>query len=207
MGPQVYGYRMSSFAYQDWIGARRARIDELFSAHTTVGGSRPGRRWQTEQLNWSLTFRLAGEFQGFTRELHDQAVDCCANSLAGTNPTLANVARTSMSSNRQLDRGNASPSALGNDFSRFGLLLWPALKTADRRADKWNSELETLNVARNAIAHDDQRNFLQLGNAGKFPITLTIVRTWRRALDSLAATMDDVVGDYLGTLLGGPRPW
>jgi hypothetical protein len=115
--------------------------------------------------------------------------------------------RNNMSRDRQLDRGNASPAALGNDFSRLGLLLWPALKTADRRADRWNRELETLNVARNAIAHDDQQNFFKLTNAGKFPITLTIVRTWRQALDSLTITMDDVVGAYLGTLLRGPRPW
>jgi hypothetical protein len=198
---------MSSSAYQDWIGARRAKIDQLFSAHALIGGSRPGRRWQTEQLNWSITFRLAGEFQGFARELHSQAVDFMENSIASTNPALAKVVSNEVLSNRQLDRGNANPGAIGSDFSRIGLLLWPSLATADRRANRWNSELETLNLARNAIAHDDQDEFFKLGQAGKLPITLTVVRTWRRALDSLATTMDDVVGDYLSTLLGVPRPW
>lgn len=198
---------MSSSAYQEWIGARRGRIDELLSAHTSVGGVGRGRRWRTEQLNWALTLRLAGEFQGFARELHDQAVECCVNSIANVNPVLAGVIRINMSYGRQLDKGNAQPSALGSDFSRIGLVLWPALETTNKRAKKWNAELESLNLARNAIAHDDQDKFFKLKSAGKFPITLVTVKTWRQALDSLATTMDDVVGDYLGNLLRGPRPW
>ena len=200
---------MPSSAYNDWVGARRDRFNELLAAHARVGGSGPGRRWRTQQLNWSLTFRLAGEFQGFARELHDQSVECCINSIFSINPDLADVARINMQHNRQLDRGNAQPSALGSDFGRLGLLLWPTLRrvNGNPKSDKWNTELNSLNIARNAIAHDDQAKFLELENLGKMPITLTTVKTWRRSLDSLAAAMDDVVGDYLGTLLGGPRPW
>lgn len=113
-----------------------------------------------------------------------------------------------MSRDRQLDRGNANPGALGNDFSRLGLLLWPALTTASNgKSTRWNRELDSLNLARNAIAHDDQDKFLELRNRGKFPITLATVKSWRRALDLLAITMDDVVADFLGSIIGGPRPW
>jgi hypothetical protein len=198
---------MPSSAYEQWTGDRRRKIDELFSAHATVGGSGRGRRWRTEQLNWSMTLRLAGEFQGFARELHNEAVECCVNYIAKINPEFANVTRTNMIINRQLDRGNAQPGAIGSDYSRIGIVLWPALETANKKAKTWNKELESLNIARNAIAHDDQKEFLRLKDVGKLPIKKATVENWRKSLDSLATTMDDVVGDYLGTFLRGPRPW
>jgi hypothetical protein len=120
---------------------------------------------------------------------------------------LQTILRSGLSRGRKLDRGNAQPGALGSDFATLGLVLWPALKAADSRASKWQSELETLNIARNAIAHDDQDEFNKLRHAGKTSINLSTVRTWRRALDGLATTMDDVVGDYLSTFAGGQRPW
>ncbi|MER0428395.1 hypothetical protein [Streptomyces microflavus] len=89
---------------------------------------------------------------------------------------------------------------------RLGLGIWPALKASSARAGKWNSELESLNTARNAIAHDDQSLFQKLPQS-KYPITLTTVKTWRSALNGLAREMDVVVGDYLATLVGGKRPW
>ncbi|MFF3090661.1 hypothetical protein [Streptomyces nojiriensis] len=156
-------------------------------------------------MNWSITLRLAGEFQGFSRDLHDEASDILCDPI--TSPTLQAILRSGLSRGRKLDRGNAQPSALGSDFASLGLGLWPALKTADKRAGKWQDELETLNTARNAIAHDDQSEFLKLKKKGKLPITLTTVRTWQRAVDGLAVTMDDVVGDYLGEFAGGNRPW
>ena len=47
--------------------------------------SDPARRKATEQLNWALALRLAGEFQGFARDLHDEATIA----LAGTAVTPA----------------------------------------------------------------------------------------------------------------------
>lgn len=199
---------MSSSAYQEWAGSRRSRIDQLLSAHATVGGSGPGRRWRTEQLNWAITMRLAGEFQGYARELHDLAIDCYVKQIDIVNPALGSIVRIDMSRGRLLDRGNARPGSLGTDFSRLGLLLWPALDAASNgRSNKWSKELDSLNLARNAIAHDDQANFLKLKTLRKYPITLTTVKAWRRSLDALATTMDDVVSVYLGSIMGGPRPW
>jgi hypothetical protein len=66
--------------------------------------------------------------------------------------------------------------------------------------------LAALNEARNAIAHADDNKLLALRGRG-YPITLTTVRRWKTSLDGLVRTMDDVVGAYLGRLLGTGSPW
>jgi len=129
------------------------------------------------------------------------------HSIAQSNPALANVVQLDMTRHRNLDKGNASPGALGTDFARLGIMIWPALGRVSARAGTWNKHLEALNVARNAVAHSDNGGFLRLQNLGYQSINLGVVRKWRRSLDSLATAMDDVVGDYLVLLLGGPRPW
>jgi hypothetical protein len=197
---------MSSVALASWKADRRQRLDELLAAHQTVGGVGPGRRWRTRELNWALTLRLAGEFQGFARELHDLAVDHFVDSVSAGNVQLGKVLEQRTRTNRKLDRGNAQPGSLGSDFALLGLTLWPALERADPRAPDWNVSLERLNTARNAIAHVDQDALDQLALAGH-AVTLTAVRAWQRDLDRLAATMDDVVSAYLDGLLGGGRPW
>jgi hypothetical protein len=195
-----------STAYLAWFGHRQARIDQLLAAHRTIGGPGPGRRWRTEQLNWALTLRLAGEFQGFARELHDVAVDHLVTVVAGGNPGLANVLRGGMTARRHLDRGNATPPTLREDYRRLGLQLWPDLQAASPRAPTWNRNLTALNEARNAIAHADESRLLALRAQG-YPMTLTTVRQWKRNLDGLVRAMDDVVGVYLGSLLGTGSPW
>lgn len=197
---------MPSMALASWRTDRQQRLDELIAAHQTVGGVGPGRRWRTRELNWALTLRLAGEFQGFARHLHDLAVDHFVGKVSGGNPRLAIVLEKRLKTNRQLDRGNAQPGSLGSDFALLELTLWPALQQADARASGWNESLERLNTARNAIAHVDQPTLDQLRRDGH-PVTLAAVRGWRRDLDRLATTMDDVVSDYLDRLLGMGRPW
>ena len=197
---------MPSPALTTWRGDRQQRLDELLNAHQTVGGAGPGRRWRTRELNWSLTLRLAGEFQGFARDLHDQAVDHFADVVSAGNSGLAKVLRERTTTNRQLDRGNAQPGSLGSDFALLGLTLWPALEQKDGRAQSWNASLERLNKARNAIAHVDG-DALELLRREGHPVTLAAVRAWRRDLNLLAATMDDVVSAYLDQLLGSGRPW
>ncbi|MEO3855607.1 hypothetical protein [Acrocarpospora sp. B8E8] len=151
--------------------------------------------------------RLAAEFQGFTRDLHNLAVDICASEIANTNPALANVIQLEMTRNRNLDKGNANPGSLGADFGRLGLLLWPALEKVNSRAQTWNKHLEALNVARNAIAHSDPGGLARLQQLGYPTVTLGVAKKWRVSLDALATAMDDVVADYLARLIGGQRPW
>lgn len=38
------------------------------------------------EFNWALTLQLAGEFQGFARDLHDLAVDHFATAVSGATP-------------------------------------------------------------------------------------------------------------------------
>jgi hypothetical protein len=196
-----------SAAYETWTTDRARRIDDLLAAHTALGGNGPGRRWRTESVNWSLILRLAAEFQGFARDLHNQAVECCVHPIARSNPSLANVVQLDMTRYRNLDKGNANPGGLGADFARLGIVLWPALERTSYRASTWNKHLDALNTARNAAAHSDNSGFLRLQKLGYQSINLSVVRRWRRSLDSLATAMDEVVGDYLALLLGGPRPW
>jgi hypothetical protein len=152
--------------------------------------------------------RLAAEFQGFARDLHDLAIDCYVRQIDTVNPTLGNIIRIDMTRGRQLDRGNAQSGSLGSDFSRLGLLFWDTLDAAsNNQSKKWRKDLDSLNLARNAIAHDDQGNFFDLRAIGKFPITLRTITAWLRPLDALAITMDDVVSIYLGSIIKGPRPW
>jgi len=195
-----------SDAYRVWSTGRQARIDELLAAHAAVEGIGPGRRWRTSQLNWALTLRVAGEFQGFARDLHTLAVDHFVASVAGSNTTLANVLRVRLTGNRQLDRGNAQPGSLGADFGLLGMKLWDLLEAADPWTVQRRVNLEKLNEARNAVAHANEAERAKIAQAG-YPMQLPTIRRWRRTLDGLARTMDDVVSDYLDGLLGAGKPW
>jgi hypothetical protein len=64
---------MTSVALNAWRSTRAGRLDRLRSAHTAIGGSGRGRRWVTEELNHALVLRLAAEFQGFARDLHEES--------------------------------------------------------------------------------------------------------------------------------------
>jgi hypothetical protein len=157
-------------------------------------------------VNWALTLRLAGEFQGYARDLHDLAVEHFIVTVAQNNPLLTRVIRNRMTQGRWLDKGNAHSKSLEGDFGRLGMELWPALKVAHRRAGAWENDLNALNQARNAIAHAEVGKLVKLKQDG-YPITLMTIRRWKGSLDGLVQTMDDVVSDYLDRLLGTGRPW
>jgi hypothetical protein len=197
---------VSSSALNVWASTRAERLDRLRAAHVAVSGSGPGRRWQTEELNHSLVLRLASEFQGFARELHDETVSAVVTQVAPRSPQVQLALQIPYTSGRRLDRGNADPGALGSDFGLFGLQLWPELdRRYLKRAPEWNRKLEALNKARNGLAHDDALRLAQVRAAG-WPLTLGSVDKWRRALDGLTAAMDDVVAVHVGRLFGA-RPW
>lgn len=197
---------MSSAAYAAWTGARAHRLDQLITAHIAVGGSGPGRRWETEQLNWALTLMLAGEFQGFCRDLHDEAVDFLVN-IVSLSPAVESVLRSQLTRDRKLDRGNARPETLREDFLRFGFDLRAAINAAQRvRGPRCWAGLSKLNSARNAIAHANHAALVSLQQEG-YPINKRTILRWRGQLDALAQKMDDVVAAALDVLLGAGRPW
>lgn len=202
----MYCLGVPSAAYTEWSGQRQARIAELLAAHATIGGSGRGRRWRTSQLNWALTLRIAGEFQGYARDLHTLAVAHLVDSLARSNTALSNALQIQFTTNRAVDHKNATPSSLGSDFGRLGFDFWPTMRVASSQAARWQASLEALNKARNAIAHANEDDLGRLARDG-YPIRLSTIRRWQRDLDQLAVTMDDVVADQLDRLLKTGRPW
>lgn len=199
---------MPSGAYVQWTVLRRKHITELFDVHATVGGSGSGRRWRTQQINWAITLRIAAEFQGFSRSLHDEVVDAFAQAAAPLNMPLQSTLRALLTAGRALDRGNAHPGSLGADFGRFGMQLWPSLGAyGDGRSTAWRDTLEALNRSRNAIAHANEAEIAALANDGWTLSQLDTVRRFHRATDSLASAMDTVTSNHIERMFGGGRPW
>src|SRR5688572_2674942 len=119
---------MVSAALSEWRSARDTRLNNLLGAHVAVGGSAAGRRGATEALNHALVLRLASEFQGFCRDLHDEAVRLLVETLAPGDLKLQEILARPYLAARKLDRGNAEPGGLGHDFGLLGMTMWPDLK-------------------------------------------------------------------------------
>lgn len=197
---------MPSAALMEWQTARSARLDELLAAHASMGGGRAGRRWRTQQINWSLTLRLAGEFQGFSRHLHDLTIEELANGIQS--PHLGNIFAVMCTQNRELDRGNAHPGNINKDFLRLGLDLTAAIKQlSPNKGPTWIRSLNKLNETRNAIAHSNDSAISQLATQGYNPDLILTWRSWRRNCEGLAIAMDQVTSSYISAILNGPRPW
>lgn len=200
-----YDRRVASIALGEWKTERQRRLAQAwFFAATARGGV--GQNWRLDQAHSLLVVRLTAEFQGFARDLHDEASDYMSTAVARGNAPLETTLRTRFTTGRKVDVGNPNPGALGTDFGYLGLVLWSALQTHDARASDWNNALDQLMAARNAIAHSDEAKLAGL-KANGFKINKTQLKKSEQALDRLATAMDRVVGAYLGRLLGGAPPW
>lgn len=197
---------MTSPALDAWQSRRSRHLDNLVTAHAALSGPGRGRRWRTESVNWSLTLRLAGEFQGFARDLHDNCIDALMPITA--NQAVNDIVRNNFTKKRQLDVGNAYSKNLYEDFFRLGVALWDAL---DQRypAEKsmWAKTVDDLNSARNAVAHSDEAKLAAVKARGFNPGAITSFRKTRKSLNGLAVAMDDVLADYIATVLNTTRPW
>jgi hypothetical protein len=197
---------MTSVALQTWRTQRLGHIDELLATHRLVRGVWPGRWRRTAAINAALVLRLAAEFQGFARDLHDEACEAFAERAASANPVVKRVAVLRLQEGRDLDRGNAHPGSLGRDFGRFGFDVWQALHQRDRRTHRHNRSLEQLNAARNALAHSDGAKLAVL-RANGCHVILNTFRRWHGDLDALAGNLDAEVGAWLGQAFGRQSPW
>src|SRR5437016_13743938 len=99
---------MPSTSFRQWRTVRASGLDEIARAHTAVGGTAPGRRYTTQQINRAYAMLLASQFQGFCRDLHSECVDHILGVLAPP-AALRNLVRAEFTRNRQADRGNAQP--------------------------------------------------------------------------------------------------
>ena len=193
--------RTQSSALVRWQSDRCAALDSLEEVHGKVTGRRRGRQYATEHLNLALFVSLAGEFQGFCRQLHDEAAVALSDSLGTPSDPRVLIFRNALIRGRKLDQGNAQPGSLGTDFQILGMGLWSDIHGAyPRLGSKWNDTLTRLNKVRNAIAH---RNDAQLAAARQEqPLNLATFRKWRRSLNGAAAGFDNVVGAYLKDTAG-----
>ena len=191
---------MSSKAYQEWIETRSKALDEMAQAHTAVGGIQRGRRYATQQINQSYAVLIAAQFQGFCRDLHSECVDSLVvNLVPASTHSLMTIEFTW---NRQLDHGNAKPSSLRFDFGRLGIDVWPRVDAHAPTNARLRSELESLNLWRNAIVHQD----LDPAKLGGTTLRLSRVKKWRRACTKLARSLDEVMRQHL-KFLTGVSPW
>lgn len=189
-----------------WQNERCAVLDSLEAIHEQVTGKRRGRQTATEHLNLALFVRLAAEFQGFCRDLHDDAAICIADSLADDYGARIPVLLGALVRNRKLDVGNAGPGNIGNDFAVLGMSLWPDVNARYRAwGPKWNQVLERLNDVRNAIAHSNNAKLAEVKRHQ--PLTLATFRRWRGSLNSAATGFDKVVAAYLSYLTGKSAVW
>lgn len=187
---------MSSAAYTTWTGQGMMALSQVPAAHAAVGGTGPGRRTATQQLNHAYAVLLMAQFQGFSRDLHTEAMG--ALTAAVQPPRLASVILAAMSTSRALDRGNASAGNIGSDFSRLGFDVWPAVYQHDSRNIARREKLDTLAPWRNAMSHHD---FTHAELAGR-NLSLDVVESWLSACRGLAFSLDIVVGNHVGTLTG-----
>jgi hypothetical protein len=219
---------VSSAALIAWQGERKDRIDDLFDLHARVGGTGPGRRRRLEELNHAVILKLAAEFQGFARDLHQVASEKVAAQLSGQNADVERVLLRSLTLNRKLDGANANAGNLGEDFRRLGVTLWASLKE-DRsgavrpKAFVAHMRLEALNMLRNAIVHSNATVDLQhaiglleglwrSGGGAKVASARIYVRknevqAIRVSLDYLAKEMDRLVAEQIAVLLVVEVPW
>ena len=189
-----------SNALRIWRTDRAAELDEVESAHAAVGGSGPGRRFATLQINYAYATLLSAQFQGFCRDLH---TECVEHVVSAVPASLAKLTRQNLMHGRKLDRGNPNAGNLGSDFGRVLQTpkgFWEDVRASAARAVSWQVRLDEMNLWRNAIAHHD---FVPVGRSN---LSLAQVRRWRTGCDRLARTFDRVAFRRL-TDLTGRKPW
>jgi hypothetical protein len=113
------GATMPSAALQEWSTVRAALLDEVEHAHRSVGGTGPGRRYATQQINQAYAMLLSSHFQAFSRDLHTECVNFLVAPVLSLD--LRVMYRRSLVFNRKLDRGNPNPGNIGSDFNRLQL--------------------------------------------------------------------------------------
>ncbi len=185
---------MPSPAFTAWSTSSAASLSQL-QAHRAAGGT-PGL-----QLHYAYVLLLCVHFQAYCRGLHTDATQLLVERI---DPGIAAMVDANLTFARQLDRGNAQPSALGADFSRLGLEFWAVVEAMDARNAARQRKLKELNDWRNAIAHHD----IERHRADLHPhaVTIAACNRWHSALNGLADCFDRVLTAHLTTLLGS-RPW
>ena len=191
---------MASKAYRRWFKTQAAALDQMENAHASVGGRGRGRRYATDQINQAYAVLLASQFQGFCRDLHSESASYLIDILEP--PSMRPIVRAEFTRERKLDRGNANPGSLGQDYGRLGIDFWVEVNKLSPRNSARNQALEMLNSWRNAIAHQD----FDPAKLGSSNLGLAQVRRWRAACERLARAFDRVMRIHIRSVTG-KTPW
>ena len=191
---------MPSQSLEYWLKVRLRALDEIERAHRSMGGTGPGRRHATQQINLAYAVLLSAQFQGFCRDLHDEGADLLIQLT--TPASLWETFKDALVWNRKLDAGNPNPGNIGSDFNRFKVKFWVEVRTVDARNKSRFERLEDLNRWRNAIAHQD----FDPRVLGPGQLRLETVQEWRSACEGLAISFDRVMRLPLREMTGTP-PW
>ncbi len=201
---------MASRALQKWSGERKQELDQLLTAHARVGGGNRGRRHGTDQLDHFFLVAVAAQFQGFSRDLHTEAVGAL---VAGLGSPRETILFASLTGNRKLDHGNANDATLAEDFGRLGMEdFWDRVATEPPGGRTFTKarrrRLEQMNVWRNAIVHNDfARNQSKLALLDdRLRPRLTEGNRCRAACEKLAVQIDGAVASFLASVVD-TRPW
>jgi hypothetical protein len=190
---------VASRALQRWRSTAQVSLDEIEAAHRAIGGVGPGRRYATEQFNHAYAVLLSSQLQRFCRDLHTEAVHAMTNPQSDPRFQLL---RSRLIEARKLDVGNPNPGHIGSDFGKLGMDFWMDVDAHRPRNRSSKAKLESLNVWRNAIAHQD----IDPAKLGTSALHISRVRAWRSACKSLAASFDEVTAAHVATIIGH-RPW
>jgi hypothetical protein len=196
---------MTSPALDAWRSSRLVRLDRMLAAHPDSACS-PTDPALAREWSDALVLRLAAEFQGFCRDLHDNVIVVLIGEIALHSRELSAMLATSLLAGRGLDRRSADPKTIGDDFERVGSDLWASL--AARRpgaVQGWREGLNLLHRARNGVAHDDADALVAVETAG-WPVQLPTVRRWRNLLDEFATALDHEIVLDISELVGR-NPW
>lgn len=191
---------MPSLSYRRWSGPTATLLDQMENAHASVGGTGPGRRYATDQINQAYAVLLASQFQGFCRELHTESAGHLVDTLQPA--SMRQIVLAELTRDRKLDKGNANPGNLGEDFNRLGLKFWDEVKKLNPRNSSRNNDLQVLNHWRNAIAHQK----FDPATLGTTQLRIAQVRRWRVSCSRLAKAYDRVLRAHI-LAVTGIAPW
>src|SRR5438034_6251857 len=102
---------MSSNSLIAWNGTRADALDEIENAHAMVGGTERGRRYATQQINYSYAALLSSHFQGFCRDLHSESVDQIVSIIP---VQIRDLVTIEFFWNRSLSKGNPHLGGIGS---------------------------------------------------------------------------------------------
>jgi hypothetical protein len=191
-------------ALRKWRSNRLTRLDLVLAAHPHAAGSRTDPAVAPEWTR-ALVLIVASEFQGFCRDLHDDAAEAIARGVVSDDRRIRDIIISGLTVNRGLNRRGADVQTLEDDFLRLGMALWPSLsKQHPIAAPVWLEALRYLHKARNGVVHDDLTS-VAIAQAAGWTLQIDTVRRWRKLVNEIAEAMGCIVNQELAESFGNHR--